>query len=198
VGYWQVPASEKNAINGEWIQGPGEDFFDVILSHFPNAPIIAEDLGLITPDVHEVMTRFDFPGMKVLLFAFGEDLPTNPYAPHNHIENCVVYTGTHDNNTAKGWFEEEASSEDKKRLLSYIGRDVPGDETHWELVRLAMMSVARTVIFPMQDLLGLGAKARMNRPGEKAGNWRWRLLEKELTSSLAEKLFEMTHTYGRT
>ncbi len=197
VGYWQVPAFEKNAINGEWVKGPGEDFFNVILSHFPNASIIAEDLGLITPDVHEVMNRFEFPGMKVLLFAFGEDLPTNPYAPHNHVENCVVYTGTHDNNTGKGWFEEEASPEERKRLLAYIGREVPAEEIHWELIRLALMSVARTVIIPMQDLLGLDAKARMNRPGKKAGNWRWRLLEKALTPSLAEKLSEMTHIYGR-
>ncbi|MBN1831681.1 MAG: 4-alpha-glucanotransferase [Deltaproteobacteria bacterium] len=197
VGYWQVHASEKNAINGEWVKGPGEDFFDVILSHFPDAPIIAEDLGLITPDVHEVMNRFGFPGMKVLLFAFGQDLPTNPYAPHNHIENCVVYTGTHDNNTAKGWFEEEASPEERRRLLSYIGREFTGEEIHWELIRLAMMSVARTVIIPMQDVLGLDGNARMNRPGKKAGNWQWRLLEKELTSSLAERLSEMTHIYGR-
>jgi 4-alpha-glucanotransferase len=197
VGYWQVPAFEENAINGEWAKGPGENFFDVILSHYPNASIIAEDLGLITPDVHEVMNRYEFPGMKVLLFAFGQDLPVNPYAPHNHIENCVVYTGTHDNNTAKGWFEEEASSEERARLLSYIGRDVPEEEIHWELVRLAMMSVARMVIIPMQDLLGLDAKSRMNRPGKKDGNWQWRLMEKELTPSLTDKFSEMTNIYGR-
>jgi 4-alpha-glucanotransferase len=198
VGYWEVPATEKNAINGKWVKGPGEDFFDVILAKFPNAPIIAEDLGFITPDVHNMVAHFKFPGMKVLLFAFGQDLPTNPYAPHNHVENCVVYTGTHDNNTVRGWFEEEATPGDRQRLLLYLGREVPIEEIHWEMVRLAMMSVARRVIIPMQDILGLDAQARMNRPGKEAGNWQWRLLEKELTSSLAKKLSEMTRIYGRT
>jgi 4-alpha-glucanotransferase len=197
VAFWEVPTNEKNAINGKWSEGPGAEFFNVILTNFPNARIIAEDLGLITPDVHELMNHFRFPGMKVLLFAFGEDLPTNPYAPHNCIENCVIYTGTHDNNTTKGWFKKEATSEEKERLVRYLGREVSGEEIHWELVRLAMMSVAGMAIIPMQDILGLGAQARMNRPGRKDGNWHWRLLEKEVNSFLAEKLGKMTYIYGR-
>ena len=197
VSYWEVTADEKNAINGKWVEAPAEDFFSVILDKFPKAPIIAEDLGLITPDVWEVMQQFGFPGMKVLLFAFGEDLPTNPYAPHNHIGNCVVYTGTHDNNTARGWFEKEAKPEEKRRLALYLGREITEEEIHWELVRLAMMSVANTAIIPMQDILGLGGQSRMNRPAKKDGNWKWRLLPAQLTPSLAEKLLEMTEIYGR-
>ena len=197
VSYWEVPADEKNAIHGKWVKAPAEDFFSVVLDKFPKAPIIAEDLGLITPDVWEVMDHFGFPGMKVLLFAFGEDLPTNPYAPHNHIENCVVYTGTHDNNTARGWFEKEAKPEEKRRLALYLGREITGEEIHWELVRLAMMSVANTAIVPMQDILGLGEESRMNLPAKRDGNWKWRLLPDQLTPSLAEKLLEMTEIYGR-
>jgi 4-alpha-glucanotransferase len=197
VSYWEVEANEKNAINGKWVEAPAEDFFRVISDRFPEAPIIAEDLGLITPDVWEVMDHFGFPGMKVLLFAFGEDLPTNPYAPHNYIKNCVVYTGTHDNNTAKGWFEKEAKQEEKTRLAIYLGREIAAKEVHWELVRLAMMSVANTAIIPMQDILGLGEPARMNRPAKKDGNWRWRLLPDQLTPSLTRRLLEMTQIYGR-
>ena len=197
VSYWEVGADEKNAINGKWVEAPAEDFFRVILDRFPEAPIIAEDLGLITPDVWEVMDHFGFPGMKVLLFAFGDDLPTNPYAPHNYIKNCVVYTGTHDNNTARGWFEKEAKPEEKTRLAIYLGREIAAKEVHWELVRLAMMSVANTAIIPIQDILGLGEPSRMNRPAKKDGNWKWRLLPDQLTPSLTRRLLEMTQIYGR-
>ena len=197
VAYWEVPAAEKNAINGTWIKAPAKDFFSRITNTFPAIPIIAEDLGVITPDVTEIMDFFDFPGMKVLLFAFGEGMSTNPYAPHNHVKDCVVYTGTHDNNTVRGWFEKEAGDEDKKRLFRYLGREVTGEEIHWEFIRLAMMSVADTVIFPVQDILGLGEEARMNRPAMRDGYWLWRLLPDQLTSSLAHRLLEMTETYGR-
>ena len=152
---------------------------------------------MITPDVREVMHRFELPGMKVLLFAFGEDLPTNPYIPHNLVKNCVLYTGTHDNNTARGWFEREATLEVKKRLFHYLGREVPAEKIHWELIRLAMMSVANMVIIPMQDILGLGEEARMNRPATPRGNWQWQLLQEQLTPSLAQGLREMTEIYGR-
>lgn len=197
VRYWEVQANERNAMNGKWVEAPADDFFNVISEKFHRAPIIAEDLGLITPEVWEVMDRFGFPGMKVLLFAFGEDSSTNPYAPHNHVKNCVVYTGTHDNNTVRGWFEKEATQEEKKRLSLYLGREVKGKEIHWELVRLAMMSVANMAILPMQDILGLGEQARMNRPAKKDGNWQWRLLSQQLTSSVAKRLLEMTEIYGR-
>jgi len=197
VAYWEVPATEKTAIKGKWIEAPAMEFLNHLTRKFPFLPIIAEDLGVITPDVREIMRNFELPGMKVLLFAFGEDLPTNPYIPHNHVKNCVAYTGTHDNSTIRGWFEREITPEDKKRLLRYLGRDVPLDELHWELIRLLMMSVANTVIFPMQDILGLGEEARMNRPATLEGNWEWRLLPDLLTPDLASRLLEMTEMYGR-
>jgi 4-alpha-glucanotransferase len=197
VAYWEVPAGEETAIDGEWVEVPVVDFLSKLTRRFSCLPIIAEDLGLITPDVREIMQLFDFPGMKVLLFAFGEGLPTNPYIPHNVVRNCVLYTGTHDINTVRGWFEGEATPADKERLFQYLGREVPVEDLHWELVRLAMMSVANSVITPMQDLLGLGEDARMNLPATSEGNWGWRLSSEQLTSSLARKLLEMTEICGR-
>ncbi|MFH1487433.1 MAG: 4-alpha-glucanotransferase [Pseudomonadota bacterium] len=197
VGYWEVPAEEKTAVNGKWVPAPADDFFSVILGKFPNAPIIAEDLGIITPDVTEIMERFQFPGMKVLLFAFGDDPATNPYAPHNHVKNCLAYTGTHDNNTARGWFENEAGPDEKRRLFSYLGREVGAEEIHWALIRLAMMSIAALVVVPMQDLLGLGTEARMNRPATTTGNWKWRLEPHLLMSYPIHKILEVTDIYGR-
>ena len=197
VGYWEVPAAEKTAVNGKWIEAPALDFFSQLKARIPSLPVIAEDLGLITPDVTEIMRRFDFPGMKVLLFAFGGDLPTNPYIPHNLVRNCALYTGTHDNNTVRGWFKNEATPEDRKRVLEYLGREAPLEEPNWEFIRLAMMSVANMAIFPMQDILGLGEEARMNKPGTTAGNWEWRLLPDLLTPGLAERLAKMTDLYGR-
>jgi len=147
--------------------------------------------------VREIIHRFELPGMKVLLFAFDEDLPTNPYIPHNLPRKCVLYTGTHDNNTTRGWFEREATPEIKERLFRYLGREVSADRVHWELIRLAMMSVANMVIFPMQDILGLGEEARMNRPATTKGNWQWQLLLEQLTPSIADKLRGMTEIYGR-
>jgi 4-alpha-glucanotransferase len=195
--YWEVPASEKTALNGKWIEGPGEDFFNILLEHFPYLPIIAEDLGVITPDVREIIKKFDFPGMKILLFAFDENLSRNPYAPHNNKKNCVVYTGTHDNNTVKGWLVKEATSEDKNRLFQYIGHEVSIDNAHWEFIKLAMMSVANMVIIPIQDILGLGEDARMNLPATSEGNWEWRLELDKITPHVLKKLREMTDIYGR-
>jgi len=197
VAYWEVPAGEKTAICGKWAPVPAMDFFDTLTRKFASTSIIAEDLGLITADVREIMNIFDFPGMRVLLFAFGEGLPTNPYIPHNVVRNCVLYTGTHDVNTVRGWFEMEATPEDKRRLFQYLGREVPVEELHWELIRLAMMSVADLTIMPVQDILGLGGGARMNLPATSDGNWRWRLLPEQLTSSHARKLLGMTEIYRR-
>jgi len=197
VGYWVVPAGETNAVKGTWVEAQAEDFFNALLRRFPQLPIIAEDLGVITPDVREIMHRFELPGMKVLLFAFGEDLATNPYIPHNLPKNCVLYTGTHDNNTTRGWFEREATPEIKGRLFCYLGREVPAEDIHWEMIRLAMMSVANTVIVPMQDILGLGQEARMNLPATTKGNWQWKLLADQITPTLTKKLIEMTEIYGR-
>lgn len=197
VAYWEVPATETTAINGQWVEVPVLELFRQLLKRFPYLPIIAEDLGTITPDVRELIHLFDLPGMKVLLFAFGDDLATNPYVPHNVVRNSVIYTGTHDNNTARGWFEKEAGPEVKQRLFAYLGREISVDEVHWELIRLAMMSVANLAIIPMQDILGLGEETRMNRPAGGAGNWEWRLLPEQLTVETAARLREMTINYGR-
>ncbi len=197
VAYWEVPAGEDTAINGQWVKVPVEDFLNTLNKNFPHLPIVAEDLGLITPDVREVMDRFGLPGMKILLFAFGEDNPMHPYLPHVYEKNFLVYTGTHDNNTVRGWFEEEASPEDKKRLSRYLGREVPVEEIHWAFIRLAMMSVGKWAIFPMQDVLGLGEEARMNRPSVSHGNWEWRLRPEQMTPMVSEQLLEMTETFGR-
>ncbi|HJX30641.1 MAG TPA: 4-alpha-glucanotransferase, partial [Thermodesulfobacteriota bacterium] len=197
-GFWEIPAEEKTAIKGRWEEAPAMDFFARLTRKFACLPIIAEDLGVITPDVREVMNHFEFPGMKILLFAFGKDLPTNPYIPHNLPQNCVAYTGTHDNNTIRGWFKKEATPEEKKRLFQYLGREVSRDELNWEMLRLLMMSSANTIITPMQDILGLDEKARMNTPATLAGNWEWKLLPDHLNPSLAKSLREMTEIYGRT
>jgi 4-alpha-glucanotransferase len=197
VAYWQVHARENTAKNGTWVRVPVKDFFDTILRHFKHFPVIAEDLGVITPDVKEVIRGYGFPGMKVLLFAFDENVSHNPYAPHNHVKNSVVYTGTHDNNTIKGWFKREADSDTRKRLSEYIGRQVTIKTVHWDLIRLAMMSVANMVIVPMQDILGLGEKDRMNLPSSRTGCWQWRVTRKQLSPSLIKKLATMTELYGR-
>ncbi|RJR18448.1 MAG: 4-alpha-glucanotransferase [Desulfobacteraceae bacterium] len=197
VAYWEVKAGEKSAINGRWIEAPAVDFFNHLAARFPDAPIIAEDLGVITPDVTDVMRQFGYPGMRLLIFAFGGDVYGNPYLPHNMERNCIVYTGTHDNNTIRGWFQEEITPVEKMHLLRYIGRDVAPQEIHWEMIRMAMMSVADTAIFPMQDLLGLGSEARMNRPSKPKGNWQWRVTGDGLNPALAERLRDMTEIYGR-
>ena len=197
VRYWEVSAGRKTAIKGKWKKVPVYDFFTHLKKKFPRFPIIAEDLGFITPEVKDIMLHFDIPGMKVLLFAFGRDDPRHPYLPHNYEENCVVYTGTHDNNTVRGWFESEAKPREKTRVFRYLDRNVKKQEIHWEFVKLAMMSKANTAIVPVQDILGLGEEARMNLPATKEGNWRWRLLPEQVTSSLARKLLEITQISGR-
>jgi 4-alpha-glucanotransferase len=197
VAYWQVPASEKTAVNGMWVEAPGLDFFTQVSRKFSYLPIIAEDLGIITPDVRELMEHFEFPGMRILLFSFGPDMARNPYAPHNLPRNCVAYTGTHDNNTARGWFEREATDEERQRLYAYSGRTIEAPLVPREMMRLLMMSAANTVIFPMQDLLGLGSEARMNFPSTTEGNWEWRLTGEQLSNADWASLRVMTEIYGR-
>jgi len=192
-----VPADEKTALNGRWVEAPAVDFLNCLIKKIPCLPLIAEDLGVITADVREVVNHFGLAGMRVLLFAFGEDLPTNPYAPHNLIPNSVVYTGTHDNNTIRGWFDRDLGREGRKRLLRYLGKRVSRDRISWELIRLAMMSVANTAIFPMQDVLGLDEDTRMNRPSFTRGNWQWRLLPEQLTNDVARRLGDLTEICGR-
>jgi len=197
VSYWEIPAGEKTAVNGRWVAGPREELFNEMFKHFPDLQLIAEDLGIITQDVKDFINKLGFPGMKVLLFAFTEDMDKNPYAPHNHIPNCVLYTGTHDNNTTRGWFESEAGDAERERFCRYLGRKVSVDEVSWELIRLAMMSVANTVFMPMQDFLGLGREARMNTPATPKGNWEWRLNPEQITAGLSAKILELVKTYAR-
>lgn len=197
VAYWEVKAGEKTAIDGRWVDAPAEHFFNTLLKHFSCLSVIAEDLGTITPDVREMIEHFAFPGMKLLLFAFGDDMPTNPYIPHNVTRDTIAYTGTHDNNTALGWFENEADEEMKERFFKYIGRKIEAPEIHRELSRLVMASCANTAILPMQDILGLGEEARMNNPAKAAGNWEWRLQRTHLTQDVKSWLNDMTQIYGR-
>jgi 4-alpha-glucanotransferase len=195
VSYWEVPAGERTAVNGRWIEAPAEEFFAKVFRHFSCISLLAEDLGTITADVRDIMNKFEIPGMKVLLFGFGDNLSKNPYVPHNHIKNCVVYTGTHDNNTVKGWFEHEATPDDRRRLSKYLGHDLSSENVSWEMIRMAMMSVADTAILPMQDILGLGEEARMNHPGTIEGNYQWRMLPEQM--NLRCDLKELTQIYGR-
>jgi 4-alpha-glucanotransferase len=197
VACWEVPAGENTAVNGRWVEGPGEDFFHVLLRHFAKLPIIAEDLGTITQDVRELLERFDFPGMRVLLFAFGDDFPHGLYLPHNYAKNCLATTGTHDTNTVRGWFKKEATKEQKERVREYLGREVTGETACRELIRLAMMSVADVSIIPIQDFLGLGDESRLNKPATAEGNWEWRLSADYLTLTLAEEMATLTGISGR-
>jgi 4-alpha-glucanotransferase len=197
VAYWEIPAEEETAINGKWVQAPAYNFFDAVLKQFPEAKIIAEDLGMITADVREVIKRFDFPSMKILQFAFGSDMPTNPYIPHNYERNCIVYTGTHDNNTIQGWYQNEADEETRKRLAEYLGHSVNPETVHWEMIRLALGSVGVMAVIPMQDVLGLGEEARMNFPQKTEGNWLWRLKPDQVTSENLERLAYFTWFYNR-
>lgn len=197
VAYWEVPAGEDTAINGRWVEGPAEDLFPLLVDKFEDFPFIAEDLGEITENVIEMRDRFGFPGMQVLIFGFGDDFPNNPHLPHNFSENNLACTGTHDTNTIRGWFENEASLEEKDRLRRYLGKEVSSDEVSRDFMRLAMMSVSKLVSTPMQDVLCLGEKARMNRPAEKEGNWKWRLNPEQISPELENEIRKMTHTYGR-
>jgi 4-alpha-glucanotransferase len=197
VAYWEVKAGESTAIHGEWINAMPEDLLSRLKKYFPEFPVIAEDLGIITPDVTEVMNQFGIPGMRVLLFAFGEDNPGHPYLPENFVPNCIVYTGTHDTNTARGWFEKETSKEDKERLFRYLGKNLSAKEVPWRLIKLVMNSMAEIAIIPMQDILGLGEEARMNRPALSKGNWLWRLRPGEIGNSLTGKWLKITESSQR-
>jgi len=197
VQYWEIPAGEKTAVKGHWEDVPTYELFDVFRRDIPGFPVIAEDLGVITDDVRRAMEHYGLPGMKVLLFAFGNDDPEHPYLPHNFDKHTVAYTGTHDNNTISGWLAGEASAKEKKRLCAYLDKKGTGPGTNWEMIRLLMMSVADTVIIPLQDVLGLGGKARMNLPGTASGNWRWKLRPGELKKKHLVTLAEMAKVYGR-
>ena len=191
--YWEIPASEPTAEKGRWVRGPGQDFFDAMEGALGQLPIIAEDLGVITPEVEELRTRNDLPGMKVLQFAFAGDA-SDPYLPHNYERNFVAYTGTHDNDTTEGWYAKAPEAE-RDYVRRYLARD--DENIGWEFIRLAQRSVADVAVFPLQDALGLGSESRMNVPGTAAGNWTWRFTWDQIGYWLAPALEEMSVLYGR-
>lgn len=202
--YWEIPAHAQSAREGRFVTVPGEEFFERVESALGRLPFIAEDLGLITEEVARLRDRFQMPGMRVLEFAFG-DANSRDYQPHRFPQRSVVYTGTHDNDTVVGWLdtyrqansEEQARQlgEERERALRYAGSD--GREPHWDMIRVALMSVANTAIFPLQDLLGLGSEGRMNVPGIASGNWAFRVLETEIDDALAERMASLCESYER-
>ncbi len=195
--YWEIPAEEKTAASGKWAPSPGEDFMAELMGRFRSRRFIVEDLGEITPDVLGLKEKYDLPGMHVLQFAFGEDMGKNPHIVHNHGINGVVYTGTHDNNTLLGWYKNELTPEGRKRLRNYLGIKVNKDNLSSHMLRLAMSSVAKTCIIPVQDILQLDESARMNTPGGSGNNWVWRLQTEQLKNNCAENLKNICATYGR-
>jgi 4-alpha-glucanotransferase len=203
---WEIPASETTAVNGRWVPGPGLPFFRALEAALGQLPLIAENLGLVTLEVEQLRRQLKAPGIRILQFAFGTDPQAPRFLPHAYRRNTVAYTGTHDNDTVVGWFHDPASSgesrsraqveKEQRAALRYLGgRD--GSEIHWDMIRALFASVANLVIVPVQDLLGLGSEARMNRPGTPAGNWTWRLGENALQPALAERLRDLAETYGR-
>ncbi|MCP1224655.1 4-alpha-glucanotransferase [Sebaldella sp. S0638] len=192
--YWAVPAEEKTAVIGEWRKGPGIDFFNSIKAALGDLPIIAEDLGNLTNEVVELRNETGFPGMKILQFAFDSD-EENDYLTHSYNHNCVVYTGTHDNDTITGWYSK-ASEHDKEYVRDYL--DIYTDnEINWRFIKAAWRSVANMALAPMQDFLGLDSEARMNTPGVAAGNWKWRMKEEDLTTVLSDEIKRISKLYGR-
>jgi len=200
AGYYEIPAGDQTAENGHWVTGPGKDFLravdkylgDGLITPGLGLPIIAEDLGLVTPDVIELLETFDLPGMKVLQFGFSG--PDNAFLPHNYVPNCVAYTGTHDNNTSMAWFQF-ATEEEKKFAQRYLSVD--GQDFAWDLIRSIWKSVAVFAITPMQDVLSLGEEARMNYPGRLGGNWEWRMNEGDLRDDLAAGISDLNWLSNR-
>ena len=200
AGYWEIPAGSETAETGRWVPGPGEDFLEAVQSTLGDAsaglntglPIIAEDLGEITPDVIELRDQFNLPGMKILQFGFSG--PDNAFLPHNYPSHCVTYTGTHDNDTARGWYES-APEYEQDYARRYLNTD--GNDFAWKLVHAGWASVAVYALAPMQDLLGLGTEARMNFPSTLGGNWSWRLLPEQLNRELQERVRELNYLYRR-
>lgn len=195
--YWAVPASEKTARNGSWKRGPGEEFFLFVKNKFRKLPFVAEDLGDINDAVYDLRDTFNLPGMKVLQFAFSENMPESDYIPHNYQENFVVYTGTHDNNTTCGWYNHDAGETERTNLKKIIHEKITGRNVHLALIRMAYQSVAKTAIIPVQDVLGLDEKSRMNSPASAKGNWLWRLLPDGLTAESVTWLRDQTKLFNR-
>ena len=203
--FWEIPGGETTAINGKWVKGPDQHLFEVLLERLGALPIIAEDLGVITPPVEALRDRFDFPGMRILQFAFGNDDRADEFRPESYPAHCCVYTGTHDNDTTVGWFRSEPGpgstrtaaeiAAERKMILDYLGTD--GREIHWDLIGLGSRSNANVFVVPLQDLLGLGSEARMNTPGVAGGNWQWRFAWNQLTDAIRDRFAFVTRSTGR-
>ncbi len=191
--YWEIPGTEPTAVKGRWVKGPGIPFFEAMREKLGQLPIIAEDLGVITPAVTELRDSFDFPGMKILQFAFGGE-QNSAFLPHKFGSNCVVYTGTHDNETTVGWYQN-ASDEERDHVRRYLG--VNGFDIAWSLIRAALASVADTAIIPLQDCMKLDNSARMNFPGKTGGFWQWRFTPELLTEEIGQRLGELSKLYDR-
>ena len=203
--YWEIPGDAPTAVNGRWVKGPGAELFDAVTAALGPVPIVAENLGVITPEVEALREQFGYPGMSILQFAFGTDAESGQFRPHNFPRERVVYTGTHDNDTTIGWWESsgqgdstrasEEVAREKAFALQYLGAD--GREMNWTLIRAALASVANTVIIPLQDVLGLGSDARMNLPGRPSGNWQFRFSWDQITPAIVERLRTMVEIYER-
>jgi 4-alpha-glucanotransferase len=196
TAYWQIPVSCKTAKKGRWFRSPSKSFFDALKRSFPNLPFIAEDLGLITANVRENLKLLGIPGMKVLVFGFNES-SDNPNLPENYTENSVAYTGTHDTNTVKGWFTDEAACEEKECFFKHVGGKILENQVSFEFIKLALTSRSNLSIIPMQDLLSLGSEARMNNPAKPSHNWEWRLKSEQLNNKTFEEFRILTKASGR-
>lgn len=204
AAYWEIPAGEETAMNGQWVESPGHEFFQALKDELGDIPVIAEDLGVITDDVDALRDAFDLPGMRILQFSFADDLKPH-LKPEGFPENCVVYTGTHDNDTTAGWFwrqpgvsntETEAQIQaERQAVLEMVHTD--GSQIHWDLIALAARLKPHTAIYPLQDVMGLGTEARMNVPGRMDGNWAWRFREQDLRPDDLKRLRDITEWAGR-
>jgi 4-alpha-glucanotransferase len=196
--YYEIAASEHTAANGKWVKAPGKDLFNTIQKSHKSLPFIAEDLGEIDQPVWDLMRKFDLPGMKLLQFAFLEDSPISIHSPHNYVPHSISYTGTHDNNTLQGWYNEEISDDIKNKISSYFNKTIDRENLNKEFIRKAIASVAVISIWPVQDMLGLGSEAKMNRPGSLHDNWKWRLHSKApLTEELAKEILNELTLFNR-
>jgi 4-alpha-glucanotransferase len=206
--YWEIPAGDPTAMHGKWVKGPGAELFKILTDALGPLPIVAENLGVITPEVEAIRTQFDYPGMAILQFAFSTDPQAPTFRPHNYEQQLVAYTGGHDNDTMFGWWrsgvaKSTRSQADVKKeyadAQNYLGAsaDAFDREVNWIFIRQVMKSVANTVLFPMQDVLGLGSEARMNTPGTLGGNWRWRLSPDSLRIADQTRLKLLTEMYER-
>lgn len=197
LAYWAIPFGDKTAERGTWRPVPSADFFNAVRKELPSPPFLAENLGVITPDVTEAMESMGFPGMAVALFAFGGGMRDNPHIPHNYRRELAAYTGTHDNNTIEGWYSEDASEDERRTFRKYTGRSADGESAADAVIRLVLSSVAERAVVPLQDYLGLGSEGRMNTPSVPSGNWEWKARQEHLSGELSGRMANLAAIYGR-